>query len=393
MIAISSDCPSLRSPHHPSGRSSLPRVLYIVNLNPSEKFGSLEEQIVFLSQAFQEQGSRLIPLFTYPGAPGSTDLLRTQGLETHHLDLSRFRLHTFLELWNLLARQQIAVIHWNMTQALLNPYLWLLMVVKPGVRHFYTDHNSRESFAPAPVTGWKKACKRQLLKCYRQVWCVSAFVRDCLVRQGTWSNLHCCRHFVNTDRFRPDPLTRARLRAEHGLGDRFVILVIAQLIPAKGVDLVLGAVAELPEQACLWIVGTGDQMAELQALARTLGIDHRVAFWGLQRQVEPFLQAADCFVLPSRWQEAAGLVILEAQSTGVPVVASRVGGIPEYVAEGRSAFLFERDDAHDLAAQLRKLCDDGAERARLGREGRALVLDRFSVLSQLPELLNRYRGP
>ncbi len=127
----------------------------------------------------------------------------------------------------------------------------------------------------------------------------------------------------------------------------------------------------MPESVVLWIVGTGERADDLKAQACQLGIAERVTFWGLQRNVEPFLQAADCFVLPSRWQEAAGLVVLEAQASGLPVVASRIGGIPEYVDDDHTGYLFAPDDAVGLAAYLRQLCGDDAlirawERRRKG---------------------------
>jgi phosphatidylinositol alpha-1,6-mannosyltransferase len=273
-----------------------------------------------------------------------------------------------------------------------NAYLWGLNLVRPGLRHFYTDHNSRTDRAYRGPTGWKKACKRLLLKRYEQVWCVSEFVQNSLAAQGTWSNSHCCLHFINTDRFRPDPAARAQMRREHGVEDRFVVTVIAQLIRDKGIDLAIRALSELPEKAVLWIVGAGAQADELRALAGTLAVANRVRFWGLQRQVEPFLQASDCFVLPSRWQEAAGLVVLEAQAAGLPVVASRIGGIPEYIAEGQSGLLFTPNDARDLAVQLRQLCLDPPRRERMATEARLHAVERFSAEIRLPELLERYRG-
>jgi glycosyltransferase involved in cell wall biosynthesis len=231
-----------------------------------------------------------------------------------------------------------------------------------------------------------------LLKRYAQTWSVSGFVQDRLQAQGTWANLRVSRHFINTDRFVPRPSVRSDMRRKLGVDDRFVVTVIAQLIPEKGVDVMLQALTQLPAKVVLWIVGTGRQAEELQALARQLGVEQRVTFFGLQRQVEPYLQATDCFVLPSRWQEAAGLVLLEAQATGVPVVASRTGGIPEYVAENRSGFLFEPEDARALARHVRVLCDDALLCRRMGQEARALVIDHFSPTAQLPIWLSLYRN-
>ena len=131
---------------------------------------------------------------------------------------------------------------------------------------------------------------------------------------------------------------------------------------------------------------------ELQALAASLGLQQRVRFWGLQRHVEPILQASDCLVVPSRWHEAAGLVVLEAQASGLPVVASRIGGIPEYLAEGDSGLLFTPGDVDELAAHLRQLCVDPPRCERMGRAARRLALERFSPESRLPEWLELYRG-
>jgi glycosyltransferase involved in cell wall biosynthesis len=372
-------------------RGSLPRVLYVINVNPADKFGSLEEQIVLLARAFAAEDSKFVPLFTFPPRPGSTDIWRDHGIEAHCLDLSRFSLRDFGGLWRLIGRQAIDLVHWNLTDPLGNPYLWGLTVARPAVRHFYTDHNSRTLEARRGALGWKKRLKASLLKRYRQVWCVSQFVHDCLAAQGTWSNLRCCRHFINTDRFRPDMSVRAVLRRRYEVENHFVVTIIAQLIDDKGVDLPLRALRDLPDDVILWIIGAGSQAETLQSLSRQLGVNNRVVFWGLQRDVVPFLQAADCFVLPSRWQEAAGLVILEAQAVGLPVVASRIGGIPEYVKESRTGFLFASEDVRGLAAHLRSLCRDHQLSSRMGAAARQFAVEQFSAEQRMAHVLDFYR--
>ena len=108
--------------------------------------------------------------------------------------------------------------------------------------------------------------------------------------------------------------------------------------------------------------------------------------------MQPVLQAADLFVCPSRWAEAAGLVNLEAQACGLPVVASRIGGIPEYVDDGRSGTLFEPGNVQQLAAAVRLLHDDRAALERMGREARATALERFAPEARLPDILDLYRN-
>ena len=171
---------------------------------------------------------------------------------------------------------------------------------------------ARDAQPYAGPLGWKKALKRLLLT--RAIAKSGASANSC---STAWRPKElgpiCAAARTSSTRngFAPIPRPRRAVRREYNVGERFIVTVIAQLIPAKAIDIALRALTMLPDHVVLWIVGTGEQAEELKALTRQLGIDKRVTFWGLQRNVEPFLQAADCFVLPSRWQEAAGLVILE----------------------------------------------------------------------------------
>jgi glycosyltransferase involved in cell wall biosynthesis len=92
------------------------------------------------------------------------------------------------------------------------------------------------------------------------------------------------------------------------------------------------------------------------------------------------------------WAEAAGLVNLEAQACGLPVVASRIGGIPEYVLDGKTGLLFEPGDAAALARLVRRLIDDPDERRAMSAAARAWAVERFSPQARLPELLDLYRN-
>jgi glycosyltransferase involved in cell wall biosynthesis len=294
-------------------------------------------------------------------------------------------------LVRVIVRNRIEVVHWNFCPPLWNSYPWALTLLVPWVKHYFTDHNSR--LLPMTCSGGavKKAVKTLLLKRYRKVFCVSRFVQECLQDQQTWSNLICCTHFINTDRFKPDGAARSAVRAAHGVEGKFVVLAVAYLIKAKGIDVVLRALAELPDSVVLWIIGEGEEATNLQTLCRELGLEDRVRFLGLQRHVEPFMQAADCLVCPSLWAEAAGLVNVEAHACGLPVLASRIGGIPEYVEEGRTGFLFTPGDHGQLAEKIRRLHSAPAVCRGMGRAARAMVVERFSAESRLSEYLDLYR--
>jgi glycosyltransferase involved in cell wall biosynthesis len=206
-----------------------------------------------------------------------------------------------------------------------------------------------------------------------------------------WTNLVCARHFINTARFRPDAAERARVRAELHAEEKFVLLLVGQLIMEKGIDVAIRALADLPQKTVLWIAGEGARRPDLERLSADLGLQNRVRFLGLQRNVQPFMQAADCFLCPSVWGEAAGLVNLEAHACGLPIVASRIGGIPEYVADGRSGILFEPGNHPELATAVRRLLDDPDLWERMSREARAVALESFAPEARVPAILDIYR--
>ncbi len=182
------------------------------------------------------------------------------------------------------------------------------------------------------------------------------------------------------------------MRRRLGVGDHFVLLAVAHLIHAKGIDVPLRALTRLPASVELWVVGDGEQSAALAELAEELGVQDRVRFLGLQGCVEPYMQAADVFVCPSRWAEAAGLVNIEAQACGLPVLASRIGGIPEYVMDGRTGLLFPPGDDAALAAAARGLMDDSERRREMGRAARELAVEQFSFAARIEDYLDLYRS-
>jgi glycosyltransferase involved in cell wall biosynthesis len=377
----------------PPRLAPLPRVLYAMLMRPGHKFGSMEEQVLTLAGRFRTEGSAFVPLFISGPGDGSVDFYRARGIDAEVLDLRRLRPGTLMRLLGILSRHRIDVIHWNFTSPLGNQYLWPLTLLRPTLRHYYTDHISRTLPIPPPARGPRRWLKQLMLRRYGRVFCVSEFVRDCLRGQGVWpeARLLPCLHFVNTDRFRPDSVERDRLRRELDAQDRFVVLVVGQLIAAKGIDLLIRALADLPPEALLWIVGDGPERGALDALIAERGLGARVRVLGHQFDVCPYLQAADCFVCPSRWAEAAGLVNLEAAACGLPVVASRIGGIPEYLDDGQTGVLFAPDDVRGLSDALNRLLRDRSWCRRLGAQARAMAVERFSTAARMPEILDLYR--
>ncbi len=180
------------------------------------------------------------------------------------------------------------------------------------------------------------------------------------------------------------------------------VLFVGRLVERKGVAHLIEAIARLgrgDEGARLEIVGDGPERPGLEALAGRLGVASRVVFRG---KIPPdelqasYARAAVC-VLPSVLDargdtEGLGVVLLEAMNHGTPVIASRVGGIPDIVEDGVSGLLVPPGDADALAAAVRRLRDDPVLARRLGEAGRRRLRERFSWPAIVRRWLDVYTG-
>jgi glycogen(starch) synthase len=152
------------------------------------------------------------------------------------------------------------------------------------------------------------------------------------------------------------------------------IACVGRLVPEKGFDLALRALARLvPRYPALrlTLAGDGPERARLEALARKLGLDGSVTFlgWLPPTRVPAMLNEATLVVVPSRWEGLPGVAIQAAQMAR-PVVATRVGGIPEIVLDGETGLLVDQDDAPALAAAIASLLERPGQAAEMGHAGR-----------------------
>lgn len=374
-----------------SGFIMLERVLYVVNLNPSRKYGSLEEQIFLTSEAVSQRGGLLIPVFTQELPEKEQHRYRVAGLTATSLNLNQFNLTTLRRLLQLIDDHRMDVVHWNLYGPM-NGYFTFLRFLRPKLRHYLTDHNSRPHAFTYPHRWPIDTFKRLMFRKYSKVLAVSDYVLSELQRQNIWRNLRRYYHFVNTQRFQPDTTMRSDIRTSQGVERSFVILVVAQLIPEKGVDVAIRALKELPDHVVLWVVGDGPERLALQSVAELLGADKRVRFCGLQAEVSPFMQAADCLVCPSLWEEAAGLVILEAMACGLPVIGSSVGGIPEFITPHRTGFLFPAGNHMALAGRITELCSSTPQWDDMRAQARTQAVTQFSHRSRLSDAVAIYNA-
>jgi glycosyltransferase involved in cell wall biosynthesis len=161
--------------------------------------------------------------------------------------------------------------------------------------------------------------------------------------------------------------------------ERPTLVSTARLAPPKDLRLLLDALSQPGLEAWrLKVVGDGPDREAIEARRTSLGLSDRVQLLGERRDVREQLADADAFVLPTN-SEGLPYSILEAMAMGLPVVASKVGGVPEEVVDGTTGLLVERGDARGLAAALRRLHANGAAARQMGIAGHARVRQLFSL--------------
>jgi glycosyltransferase involved in cell wall biosynthesis len=322
-----------------------------------------------------------------------------------------------LALEDLYKRFALPRIGWQMITGNMRPYLRLMERQRPSVIHAHfgiegvsalplalrleiplvtTFHGFDATLKTHAMLGspaWFRypLLRRKLAREGDLFLCASSFIRDRLLAMGfPESRTHT--HYIGVD--------CQEIRRREDFEERPVILHVARLVEVKGTRHLLRAFATVAQRydgVQLLIIGDGPLRRPLQALAAAAGIRDRVEFLGAlpHADVLAWMRKAAMLVLPgirtaTGREEGLGMVLLEAAATGLPVIGSRVGGIPECILDGRTGFLVpERDDAA-LAERMGELLEDTVKRRQMGTEGRALVERRFDIHRQTEALESLY---
>ncbi len=222
--------------------------------------------------------------------------------------------------------------------------------------------------------------QRALSRLSDATFCVSSQLKADLVRHvgipGT--QIRVLPNGVDTRSF--SGAAREQAREALGVGaEEILIGSVGRLVPVKNYGLLLEAVSALPlDRLRLVLVGDGPERGALESLARARGLASRTLFTGHRNEVAELLAALDLFVLPSL-SEGMSNTLLEAMASGVPVVASDVGGNTEIIQNGVSGLLFPCGDAQILSAQLGEMLDQPARRLQFAAAAQARVRSDFSL--------------
>lgn len=195
---------------------------------------------------------------------------------------------------------------------------------------------------------------------------------------------------IEVDKFtgKSDPLHIRKSMNIPELGP--VVGTIARLAPQKGISFFLKAASLLKEyQVNFVIIGDGPLEESLKQEAVDLGLQGRVTFTGRREDISDILSTLDIFVLPSV-TEGLPLTILEAMAAGKPIVATRVGGIPEVIVDGKTGIIVPPKDPEAMAVALASLLGGREKMAKIGLAGQKLVKDKFTIDTMVERTMNLY---
>ena len=300
-------------------------------------------------------------------------------------------------LAQIVRRHKPQILHLHFT-GFLGVYPWLarLMSVK---KVFFTDHTSRPAgYVPERAPFWKRTIARIINSPISRVICVSEYGQRCLT---TLDLLPKERHelvynAVDLSRVHEETNRAAEFRQRYSIPpERVVIVQVSWMIPEKGIPELLETARILVSKnprVHFVLVGEGSYREQFMKDAAAMGIAEHITWTGLIQ--DPFgegvYEAADIVCQLSEWEELFGWMIAEAMAYGKPIVATRVGGIPELVNDEISGFLVKRGDPATAAEKLDRLANDPDLRRKLGEAGRRIVQEKFDLKRNVAQLIRLY---
>jgi L-malate glycosyltransferase len=378
------------------------RLLYLANLNPN-KLGSIEEQALFLSREMIRRGHECYLGFISLPAPDVGRLFKEAGAKILLIycgntplvgNHSSFSLKQMLSLRAIVSKHGIDVVHFNFMNVS-NPLLLGIYLGRAKV--IFTEHASgvplRRGLMKHLLTGFIHAfIGRRISKFIA----ISSYIQKRLLQTHHISpkKVLLLGNCVNLGRFHPADQNIARESLGLPIG-KPIIGTVAMLIPEKGIQKLLEAVSLLVHHfgvtdLLALIVGDGPYLSELERLCSQLNIGSHVCFMGRRSDVHTIVAAADVIVVPSLWDEAFGLIIAEAMASGRPVVASRVGAIPELISNQETGLLVKPGDSNELAHGIIRLISDPEYSNRISSAALQYARNNFDLSSQVQSLAEIY---
>jgi glycosyltransferase involved in cell wall biosynthesis len=359
--------------------------------------GGAERQIVALAHRFQALGSTIVVVTLIEPGPLKEELTRV-NIPVYSLGMKRGipGPGAILKLARIVRRQKPDVVHAHMFHANIlarvSRLLWRDVPLVCAIRSL--NEVSSDATVFDGIT-WRDTAYRYTNFLAQKTTAVGNTCADRYIRIGAFrpSQIISIPNGIIVSRFTRNGEGRARLRKELGLEEKIVGVMVARMDPPKDHALLLRAwavVAQKYADLYLLLVGDGAERANLQKLAKSLGIANRVRFTGMRNDINSCLSAADFFLLITNL-EGMPVSVLEAGAASLPVIASFVGGLPEMINHQATGFLVSPGDQTRLVESIDAMMSLGAEgRAAMGKAAYELVSAKYDFEVMVQSYLRVY---
>lgn len=302
-----------------------------------------------------------------------------------------------LELRRILKKHRAAFLHLHFV-SFLTCYPWSARLA--GVKQiFFTDHHSRPAgHVNRRASLWKRVAARLIGFPLTKVICVSNYGHQCMTATGLLpaDRFRMIYNGIDLGRVTSDAAAAAQFRKRFAIpNDRLLVGQVSWIIPEKGITDFLEMarlVSSRMQNVQFVLVGDGAERARYMTKAAAMGLGDRITFTGMIDDPlgEGVFHAFDVVCQFSRWEEVFGWMIAEAMAHAKPVVATRVGGIPELIADGESGYLVGRADTEIMSSRVMELLNSSETRSRMGHAARRTVETKFVLKMKVAELLESY---
>jgi glycosyltransferase involved in cell wall biosynthesis len=301
------------------------------------------------------------------------------------------------DLARIMKKHRPEILHLHFV-SFLNLYSWRARF-QSARQVFFTDHHSRPAgYVHSRAPFWKRAAARLINRPLDKVICVSRYGYECMTSADLLpqSRFEMIYNGVDLTRVKSDSRLATAFRERYAIpAERAIVTQVSWIIPAKGIaDFLETARLVLRQNSNVQfvLVGDGDDREQYMNDAKAMGLSDHITWTGMVD--DPFgagvFHAADVICQFSRWEEVFGWMIAEAMAHGKPVVATRVGGIPELITDGVSGHLVDRGDVPAMSDRVLALLADSDLRARMGEAGRECVSGKFDLRNNVTQLIASY---
>lgn len=362
-------------------------ILHVMGMD-STKYGGIERFNVELSRQLAEREYHSVFVYeSMPVVPQFVEDLQKAGAELIVIKSRGNMLGFCKRFWQLLKQYNFCMMHAHFTKA---RFYAIPLALLCGIRNIvYTFHST---IGPVSSTKLHTRLWYYIFNKYCRIVAVSKDIEK--VARKNWPDATVQNIYLGIASCLED-----RNEARKALqipDDSLMVMCTANFNHIKGLDILTKAIAKLRDSNALdnvafYIVGQPDKdREELQQLAHELNVASYMRLKGISNQISQYLNAADVYIQPSR-NEGLPISLMEACSVGLPIVASRVGGIPEVAVDGRNAILFDVANVDACAAALRRIINNVDLRKKYGCESKNIFTEKFLVQNNVQKLIGFYQ--